>query len=129
MAARLDVCDKALEKINNEVRIMLDKLDAKYFWTVLRPMVSGHENLLLRGVKDHNGEDQRLKKVSGGTGGYDPSFQMLESALGLKFTGKYKDTQDVLFKEGMSWHHKEAINGWRRCNDESKLNIREKCRK
>jgi hypothetical protein len=60
-------------------------------------MVAGHEGLLFAGVQDVNGDDLRLGKVSGGTGGYDPSFQIFESAFGIKFVDQYKSTQDALF--------------------------------
>jgi len=54
---------------------MYDKLCPKFFYYTLRPFLSGYTNLKFTGVKDINGDDIILSNP-GGTGGYDPSFQM-----------------------------------------------------
>jgi hypothetical protein len=54
---------------------MSDNLDPTYFFQELRPLVAGYKNLLFSGVKDGKNNEVKLTK-SGGTGGYDSSFQM-----------------------------------------------------
>jgi hypothetical protein len=78
----LNCCEKDLQRIIEEVRIMYQKLDPQYFFFELRPLVAGYEGLLFTGIL--NMGEMRLT-MTGGTGGYDPSFQMFESALGIKF--------------------------------------------
>lgn len=56
------------------------EMDDLYFWTMLRPMLSG--------FKDVNFEGANLRLSSaGGAGGNDPSFQIFERAFGISFKG------------------------------------------
>jgi hypothetical protein len=53
--------------------VMLNKLSGDVFYYKIRPLIAGFQNVLFKGVE----EDSIEVKVSstGGTGGYDPSFQ------------------------------------------------------
>jgi len=53
--------------------VMLNKLSGDVFYNKIRPLLAGFQNVLFKGVY----EDSIEVKVSstGGTGGYDPSFQ------------------------------------------------------
>lgn len=66
--------------------------------------------------------------LPGGAGGYDPSFQLFESAFGIVFTGDYKETQKTLEEEGMIPQHRAAIHYWRELQKEGRLNIRNYCK-
>ncbi len=104
---------------------MLNKLSGDVFYNKIRPLLAGFQNVLFRGVY----EDSIEVKVSstGGTGGYDPSFQTFQKAFGIKFQGDLQNTQNVLFQQGMPERHRAAILYWKSLEEEGKPNIRKFC--
>lgn len=64
-----------MNKIIEATKILYDSFSPQFFYFTLRPLVTGYKNLKFSGVFDNEGNEMILTHP-GGTGGYDPSFQM-----------------------------------------------------
>lgn len=55
------------------MNVMLKNLSGDIFYKKLRPLLAGFERVTFKGVEEDSNEVR--VSSSGGTGGYDPSFQ------------------------------------------------------
>ena len=86
-----------IKRICCQNEYMKKHLDQDYFYDILRPNVTGFENVIFEGIDD--GKDKAISS-NGGNGGYDPMFQIFEKFFGITFDEQYQKVSSSLH-EGM----------------------------
>lgn len=71
---------KLIMKKVNESLILMHKISGRFFYDILRKYLLGFKNVVFEGT------DYIAENLPGGTGGMDPTYQIIESILGINYT-------------------------------------------
>jgi len=106
--------DESWKAINDEMHTMHFKNDPFIFYGKLRPFLAGFQDkskfpdgILYEGVFTSTGKELRVSS-EGGSVGNDPSFQMFERGMGIKFDGDI-DTVQEYYATGFIGPHKKMV--------------------